>query len=118
MSKNPIFPYAIIAILGIVFVIMISFLGVHQRDARENPDEGNDSVVLDAEGLYKKSCASCHGGDLTGGGGPDLTEVGDRLSEGEIEDIIINGTDDGMPEGLVNDSEAGEIAEWLFEYDN
>lgn len=115
MNKNPVVPYAIIAVLGIFAVILISFLGANQRDARENPEENTEEAVTldDAEAIYKNSCASCHGGDLTGDSAPDLSQVGNRLDEDEIKDIIINGTDGGMPAGQANNEEAGVLAEWL-----
>lgn len=116
MGRNLLLPYAIIAVLGILIVIAMSFVGVNQRDAIENPEEaaGENNVVLDAEDIFKNSCANCHGGDLTGSGSiPALNDVGGRLSEEDIKDIIINGTDAGMPGGLVNNEQAAELAEWL-----
>ncbi|HLS59593.1 MAG TPA: cytochrome c [Virgibacillus sp.] len=124
MSKNPIIPYAITAILGVLLVIIISYVGVNQREAIENPEEAvseeeaneeGEAMNMDAEEVYKNSCANCHGADLTGESAPDLTEVGSRLSKDEIEEIIIHGTDGGMPEGLVEDEQAEALAEWLAE---
>lgn len=117
MSKNPVVPYAIIAIIGVLLVIVLSYVGVNQREAIENPEEANagETVELNAEEIFKNSCAACHGGDLTGASAPDLTEVGSKFSEGEIEDIIINGTDAGMPAGLVDNEHAAVLAEWLAE---
>lgn len=126
MSKNPVVPYAITAILGVLLVIIISYVGVNQREAIQDPegavseeaaDDEGEAMDLDAEDIYKNSCVSCHGDDLTGESGPDLTEVGSRLSEDEIEEIIINGTDNGMPAGLVEDEQAEALAEWLSEMD-
>lgn len=118
MSKNPVIPYAIIAVVGVLAVILISFLGVNQRDAAENPEEGNNSgetVELVADDIFKSNCASCHGGDLEGISAPALNAVGDHLSEDEINEIIMNGTDGGMPGGLVSAEEAAELANWLSE---
>jgi len=125
MSKNPVVPYAITAILGVLLVIFISYIGVNQREAIEDPEGAvseeaaneDEAMTMDADEIYKNSCASCHGGDLTGESAPDLTEVGSRISEDEIEEIIINGTDGGMPAGLVEDEQAEALAEWLSEMD-
>jgi len=118
MSKNPVLPYAIIAIIGIFLVIIISYFGVNQRDAILNPDEAEETTeAADVDDIFKANCASCHGSDLTGGSAPDLTEVGDSHSADEIEEIIIEGTDGGMPGGLVDNEQAAELAEWLAEYE-
>lgn len=115
MGKNLVLPYAIIAIMGIFVIIIISYVGVEQRNAIQNPEEAGETEVLDAEDLFKNSCASCHGGDLEGVSAPALSNVGSKLSEEEIENIINNGIEGSMPAGLVNPQEAAEIAEWLSE---
>lgn len=112
MSRNPVIPYAIIAIVGVLAVIIISYVGVNHRNAEQNPQE---SSSIDVEAVFKNQCASCHGDDLSGNGAPALSNVGSTLSEDEIKDIIINGTDNGMPAGLVNNEQAAAIAEWLSE---
>lgn len=113
MSKNPVVPYAIIAILGISLVIIISYIGVNQREAIQNPDANN--VVEesnDPEDIYKSSCAACHGADLTGP--PDLTSIGSTYSAEEIQDIINNGRG-AMPAGQASPPQAEILAEWLVE---
>ena len=62
--------------------------------------------------LFENNCSACHGQDLTGGVGPDLTKVGSRLSQAEMEKIIKEGKG-AMPAGLVDESEAVQMAEWL-----
>lgn len=117
MIKNPVIPYAIIAVLGIVAIVIISFVGDNQRKAIENPDGDGESVELAApDEIYANKCSSCHGDDLSGASGPDLTQVGDRLSEDEIDEIIVNGSENGnMPAGLTSIEEAEVLAEWLSE---
>src|SRR5690625_3051632 len=109
MSKNPVIPYAITAILGVLLVIFISYIGVNQREAIEDPEGAvseeaaneDEAMTMDADEIYKNSCASCHGGDLTGESAPDLTEVGCRISDDEIEDIFIIGKVGGMSAGVL-----------------
>src|SRR5690625_1030835 len=115
MSKNPVLPYGIIAVLGILAIIIVSYFGVDQREARENPEESENNVEeLSAEDLFKNNCAQCHGDDLSGDSGPGLTDVGSKLSVEEIEDNNI--TDQGaMPQGQASDAEAPDIAELLYE---
>lgn len=79
----------------------------------DDSDEGDATVDAGAaEEIYKKSCASCHAADLSGGVGPDLTTTGADHSVDEIEDIINDGVG-SMPGGLVAADEATVLAEWL-----
>ncbi|MTH53727.1 c-type cytochrome [Bacillus mangrovi] len=66
------------------------------------------------EQLFKQNCASCHGVDLKGSSGPDLTRVGAEHDAAEIESIIINGKGN-MPPGILEGEEAKKVAEWLAE---
>lgn len=129
MKRNPVIPYAIIAVLGILMVIVISFVGMNQADeianeGKENGKEqkseegggGESANAGDPEAIFQNNCASCHGGDLSGGVGPDLTQVGGRYSKEEIKDIVINGIEGTqMPGGLVPEKEADALATWLAE---
>lgn len=115
MSKNPVVPYAIIAIVGIALVIVLAYIGVNQREAIRNP-EANTKVedATNPEDIYKSSCASCHGGDLTGVSAPSLTEIGSKYSADEIKNIINNGKG-SMPAGMATAPQAEELAKWLVE---
>ncbi|OCS87208.1 cytochrome c551 [Caryophanon tenue] len=80
-------------------------------------DEATQSTdgVVDGENVVKSSCATCHGGNLEGKGNtPALNDVGARLSEAEILDIIENGKN-GMPPGLIKGEQAEAAAAWLAE---
>lgn len=81
------------------------------EEAKE-PENGAGETTASAEELYKQNCASCHGQNLQGGAGPQLADVGSRLSADEIKNIIINGQG-AMPKGLLNESEATAVADWL-----
>ena len=81
-------------------------------------DGGSSGSSTQSEGekLVMQSCASCHGGNLQGRGNtPDLNKVGSRLTEEEILDIIVNGTDNGMPDGMLKGEDAEKAAAWLAE---
>ena len=81
----------------------------------DTTDDANTGDV-DPEQIYNQTCASCHGSDLTGASGPDISTVGDRLSEDEIKDVIENGQG-GMPAGLVKDqAELDALASWLADH--
>lgn len=119
--KNPVIPYAIIAVLGVLIIIIVSYVGVNQRaglvednngEAQEETQEGE--TANDPEAIYKNSCAACHGDDLSGVSAPELSQIGNKLSEEEIKKVIIEGQGT-MPPGLVGNEEADILAEWLAE---
>jgi len=117
--KTNIIPFAIIAIIGIFAVVIFSSIGVSQRADIQNEDENGgeaaeEVVAEDPEEIFANSCASCHGGDLTGGAGPDLTSVGSDHSKEDILSVIDEGQG-AMPAGLIQGEEAEEVAAWLAE---
>lgn len=135
--KNAIFPYLIIAVVGILLALGVSYIGIDNRDAIQNDNNDNDTEENDdndenneedndnndnddttdvAEEAYESNCASCHGDDLEGGSGPELTEVGDRLSEDEIDEQIEEGGG-GMPPDLIDGDEKEAVVEWLSDMD-
>ncbi|KZZ84952.1 cytochrome c551 [Bacillus sp. SJS] len=73
-----------------------------------------EASAMDGEKLFKQNCASCHGVDLKGGAGPNLTRVGEEHDAAEIEQIIKNGKG-SMPRGILEGEDAKKVAEWLSE---
>ncbi|CAI6075990.1 c-type cytochrome [Cohnella sp. JJ-181] len=67
-----------------------------------------------AETIYKAQCITCHAADLSGGVGPNLTNVGARLSTDEISSRIHNGGG-GMPafKGTLSDDQINTLVNWL-----
>ncbi|MBP1947967.1 cytochrome c551 [Virgibacillus litoralis] len=81
-------------------------------------DEGGGSVdTAAAEELYQNNCASCHGGDLSGGSGPKLSAIGSKYSADEIAGILKNGKNGGMPafEGQLSEGDITTLSSWLAE---
>ncbi|HEX6593244.1 MAG TPA: cytochrome c [Bacillota bacterium] len=122
MSRKPLTVYGLIAGLGIAAVILISFLGANQREeillaeeGEQVEDQQEGETAGDPEDVYSSNCAACHGAELSGGSAPDLTQIGSKMSADEIKDIILNGTDGGMPPVNLPDTEAEELAQWLEE---
>ncbi|KKE80614.1 cytochrome c [Oceanobacillus caeni] len=123
MKKNPVIPYAIIAVVGVLAIIIISFIGVNQREAIQQAEEGGEQAVeegeasTDPEEIFSANCSSCHGADLSGGAGPELTTIGSKYSADEISEIIQNGTDGGMPPfgGSLAPEEIELLSDWLSE---
>ena len=83
--------------------------------ADNNNDGGTADETPKGEQLVMNSCTSCHGGQLQGmGNTPGLADIGSRMSEEEILDIIVNGQG-GMPGGLLKGEDAEAAAAWLAE---
>ncbi|SEJ62045.1 cytochrome c551 [Bhargavaea ginsengi] len=84
-------------------------------DAATEESAGESASGVDAEKVVQQKCISCHGENLEGQGNfPALNDVGSRLSEDEIHDIIENGKG-AMPGGLVEGEELDAVAQWLSE---
>lgn len=66
----------------------------------------------DAEKIFSQKCSTCHGGNLEGGVGPKLSDVGSRLSKDQIKTTIDKGRG-GMPAGLIQGAELDQVADWL-----
>lgn len=117
MSKNPIVPFILIFAFGIGLIFFMSLYGLDQKeeiakDANGETEEVQDVAEFDAAAVAQGKCVSCHGGNLEGGGAPAL--AGTDLSQGELVDIIQNGTDSGMPGGLVEEAHLEEMADYIL----
>ncbi|WP_146553570.1 cytochrome c551 [Rummeliibacillus sp. SL167] len=81
-------------------------------------EKTNETATADGEAIAKQKCISCHGNDLTGAMGPDLTKIGSKLSEDQIKDVLNKGKGQ-MPakpsNGLQSDDEVNAVAKWLSE---
>ncbi|WP_240419452.1 c-type cytochrome [Paenibacillus periandrae] len=64
--------------------------------------------------LYKANCISCHGDKLEGTLGPNLQQVGPRLSKEQIAAKVQNGGG-SMPafKGKLKDADVESLVEWL-----
>lgn len=98
------------AMLTLVFGSAIFLAACGGGDEKDTADTG---TTPDGEAIAMKSCVTCHGGELQGAGAPALNDVGSRLSEEELLDIITNGTEKGMPGGLIKGEDAEAVAAWL-----
>ncbi|HLT55609.1 MAG TPA: cytochrome c, partial [Bacillota bacterium] len=84
--------------------------------ATEETTEGDGGTVDSAAGeeVYAQSCAACHGADLTGGAGPDLSNIGSKYSAEELADIVTNGIG-SMPAQNVSGEDLDNLVNWLAE---
>ncbi|CAM4164759.1 c-type cytochrome [Lacicoccus alkaliphilus] len=86
------------------------------EDAAEEDDGEASTGDVDAEGIAQNSCASCHGGDFSGGMGPAL--AGTDMNEDEFNDIVRNG-EGSMPafsEDQIDDEELSALYTYFSEY--
>ena len=68
------------------------------------------SAKAAASAALVQTCIGCHGGDLTGGVGPNLH----GLDEARIVDVLTNGIEGTpMTPGMKNEAEAKAIAEYI-----
>lgn len=83
-----------------------------QVKTQELTKERKQPAVIRRLKIFDQKCSSCHGGDLTGGMGPNLTKVGSKYSKDEILNIIKNGKGQ-MPANVITGDDANQVAEWL-----
>ena len=115
MKRNVAAPYYLIGILGILAMIIMGGVGMAQMNQAEGEgEESSESQDLAPEDIYSNNCMSCHGEDLGGGTGPDLTDVGSSYDASEIVEIIQNGKGQ-MPAINLDPSNAEKVAEWLVD---
>lgn len=102
------------AIFGSLLMLAACGGGDDEDAAVTNDEKGGETVQTgDAEEIVQGNCTMCHGGNLEGqGNAPALNDVGARLSEEEILDVINNGQG-GMPAHIIEGAEAEVVAEWL-----
>ncbi|KOS68004.1 cytochrome C551 [Lysinibacillus contaminans] len=112
MKNNPIVPYILIMAFGIGLIFFMSLQGAgNQKDiAAEAEGGGEKTEATDDGSAVVQSCIGCHGGDLTGGMGPNLH----GLPEDRIVDVLTNGIEGTpMTAGMKNEAEAKAIAEYI-----
>jgi cytochrome c551 len=103
-------------LMGTALVLGLAACGGNDNDndnGKDNDNNGTETATSDAGAkIFDQKCSSCHGGDLTGGMGPNLTKVGSKYSKDEILNIIKNGKGQ-MPANVVSGDDANQVAEWL-----
>src|SRR5699024_3143680 len=102
-------------VVGMFFMAMMLAACGGGNDGNNGNNDGDSE---EAEQLYEKSSANCHGDDLEGESDPQLDNIGTEMSIDEIREQIDDGSDDcEMPEGLLEGDDADEVVDWLSEMD-
>ncbi|RBW70520.1 cytochrome c550 [Bacillus taeanensis] len=113
MKGNPLIPFLVTAVAGFILILTLSFVGLNNLN--EEAHGGEETAELAPEEIYTQTCSGCHGGELEGGMGPNLQQVGSKYSAEEIATILEEGLPGGMPSGLVSGADKDKLAEWLAE---
>ncbi|WP_017380198.1 cytochrome c551 [Paenisporosarcina sp. TG-14] len=94
-------------------VLMLAACGGDDDTAAPTGEDVEVVESQDAEKIAQGKCISCHGGNLEGqGNAPAINDVGSRLSQEEILNVILNGQG-AMPPKIIEGAEAEVVAEWL-----
>ncbi len=116
MKNNPVVPYILILAFGIGLIFFMSLQGADNKKEIAAEQEGGgetttETTDADDDGsALVQACIGCHGGDLTGGVGPNLH----GLDEARIVDVLTNGIEGTpMTPGMKNEAEAKAIAEYI-----
>ncbi|GAA0446618.1 cytochrome c-551 [Lentibacillus halophilus] len=88
--------------------------GDNGTGTEESTGENGGTTTAGAEEIFQNNCASCHGSDLSGQVGPDLTSVGSKYSADEIADIIKNGKGQMQAQDVSKENRE-TVASWLAE---
>ncbi|MFY4774901.1 cytochrome c550 [Metabacillus sp. RGM 3146] len=113
MKRNPLVPFALIAILGIGLIFLFSFKGLADNKklaGKEEKPKTTDIANASPDEIYKQNCLQCHGDKYQGGVGPKLAGI--KASPDEIKNQIKNGGG-GMPAGLVPPEKLDAMTKWV-----
>ena len=83
---------------------------IESTESSGGTDSTETTDVSAGEKVVNASCVGCHGGDLTGSMGPDLTNI--SLSKEEIVDVLVNGKGEMPPDTADGEEEA--VAEYIL----
>lgn len=79
-----------------------------EKADQNEPKTPEVEMTSSVEEVYNNNCTACHGEDLQGNVGPDISKAGSKYTKDEIKDIALNGIGD-MPADLVQDEKDAEL---------
>lgn len=96
---------------GMLFLLAAATIALAADAPKDmtNPFAGSAEAIKAGEKIFDEKCMDCHGGDATGGAGPDLTD--DKWiyggSDADVFTTISRGRKGGMPSwgGQLKDDE-------------
>lgn len=113
MKKTPMITLFNIILAG----CLVFLLFVYEGPKKSQPASGETASASsgNAKDIVSKNCMTCHGDQLQGGAGPALNKIGSKYKQSEIENIIKNGKNGGMPAGVISGNDVTVVAKWLSE---
>ncbi|WP_017184904.1 c-type cytochrome [Alkalibacillus haloalkaliphilus] len=104
----------LVGLFGLMMVV--AACGGGGDGAGENGgDDTTANETAAGEELYQQNCASCHGGDLSGGAGPGLVDASEQHDQDDIVSIILEGYGSMAAVAGVSEEEAEDIADYVLE---
>ena len=100
---------------GGALALLFLTLPAASAQTSENPFSSSADVA-EGQGLFLKNCVLCHGGDATGGRGPDLTRgfFRNASSDAGLKEIVQDGIDGtGMPWTGMSDRNAWQLVAFI-----
>ncbi|SFS33287.1 c-type cytochrome [Marininema halotolerans] len=88
---------------------MVSLTACNQEQSKNN----QSSASASPKQVFSNNCSSCHGEQLQGGMGPDISKVGERYSAKEIAAIIEHGQGQMPPQNQLEAKDREKLAQWL-----
>ncbi len=99
-----------VILIGCLIFLLFFYNGPQHTQKGANHNETTSAG--NPEKIVGTKCISCHGENLQGGAGPNLTKIGSKYSQKEIENIINHGKN-AMPAGVISTEEAKLVSDWL-----
>jgi cytochrome c551 len=94
---------------GIVLIMGLAACG---NSSNNNSNQSSSSKTMDPQKIVNQTCVTCHGDNLKGAYGPNISHIGKELDKDQILNIINHGKGQ-MPPGLLQGKQAEVVAAWL-----
>lgn len=115
------FPGGVAMLRTSLLILLLVLVGCsgdesNKESEKESVETKTEATAISDKGqeLYNQKCANCHGQNLEGIVGTELTTTGSKFTEEQLLDIIVNGIEKTtMPGGLLEGEEAEAVAKWL-----
>jgi mono/diheme cytochrome c family protein len=93
---------------GILLLMGLAACG----NSSNNSNQSSSSKTMDPQKIVNQTCDTCHGDNLKGAYGPNISHIGKELDKDQIANIINHGKGQ-MPPGLINSKQAEVVAAYL-----
>lgn len=100
---------------GLFYVLSIDWPSFYEPLQKREPVPAGAAGAPADKGaaLYLNNCGACHGADRSGGVGPALVELGERLSFGDFQQVLLTGRGDMPAFSHLNDERLKTLYQFL-----